>query len=206
MFSPCTSGRAGEGAALRRRDAQRPTDQGLILSKAPNQLQSQRQSVLSPAGRQGERGQPGVEPVMVGFLGMTDYQDRAKSLAVAGNYAYVGFDARSSLWRHLLQVIDISDPTQPVVVSSQGDGGVIEALSIEEDRLYAAPIRVYDLSGDPALPREMASLPIPIYSLSVSVAAEGATIYLSNHSGGLVSIGTAPVTESLRFPLMLKSR
>jgi hypothetical protein len=147
-----------------------------------------------------------VQPVMVGFLGMTDYQDRAKSLAVAGNYAYVGFDARSSLWRHLLQVIDISDPTQPVVVSSQGDGGVIEALSIEEDRLYAAPIRVYDLSGDPALPREMASLPIPIYSLSVSVAAEGATIYLSNHSGGLVSIGTAPVTESLRFPLMLKSR
>ena len=147
-----------------------------------------------------------AQPVVVGTLELTDSQFRAKSLALADNYAYVGFDALSSSWRHLLQVIDISNPAQPAVVSSLGDGGVIEALTIEGDRLYAAPIRVYDLSDDPTAPQEMASLGVSLASRPVSIAAQDAMIYLPNHSGGLVSIRSAPVAQSLRFPLMLKSR
>jgi hypothetical protein len=147
-----------------------------------------------------------AQPIVVGTLELTDSQYRAKSLALSGNYAYVGFDARSPSWRHLLQVIDISNPAQPAVVSSQGDGGVIEALTIEGDRLYAAPIRVYDLSDDPTAPQEMASLRFSLDSRAASIAAQDAMIYLPNHFGGLVSIRTAPVAQSLRFPLMLKSR
>lgn len=147
-----------------------------------------------------------AQPVVVGTLELTGTDSRAKSLALAGNYAYVGFDALSSFWRHLLQVIDISNPAQPAVVSSQGDGGVIEALTIEGDRLYAAPIRVYDLSDDPTAPQEMASLRFSLDSRAASIAAQDAMIYLPNNSGGLVSIRTAPVAQSLRFPLMLKSR
>jgi len=147
-----------------------------------------------------------VQPVVVGRLELTDYQYRAKSLALAGNYAYVGFEARSSSWRHLLQVIDISTPTQPVLVRSLDDTGVIHALTVEGSRLYAAPIRVYDLSDDPAAPQEIGSLSLQIAVEPVNVAADNTMIYLPNSFGGLMSIRTAPVRQSLRFPLMLKSR
>lgn len=147
-----------------------------------------------------------AQPVVVGRLELTDYQYRAKSLALAGNYAYVGFEARSSSWRHLLQVIDISTPTQPVLMRSLDEIGVIHALTVEGSRLYAAPIRVYDLSDDPAAPQEIGSLSLALAGEPVNVATDGAVIYLPNHSGGLVSIRTAPVRQSLRFPLMLKSR
>ena len=147
-----------------------------------------------------------AQPVVVGTLELTDSQYRATSLALAGNYAYVGFDALSSSWRHLLQVIDISNPAQPAVVSSLGDGGVVHALTIEGSRLYAAPIRVYDLSRNQAAPKEIGSLSVQIAGETVSVAADSGIIYMPNRTGGLVSIRTAPVAQSLRFPIVLKSR
>lgn len=147
-----------------------------------------------------------VQPVVVGTLELTGYQYYAKALAVAGNFAYVGFDTLSGSWRELLQVIDISNPADPALVSSLSGRDRIYALTVEGSRLYAAPIRVYDLSDDPAAPQEIGSLSLSLAAEPVNVATDGAVIYLPNHSGGLVSIRTAPVRQSLRFPLMLKSR
>jgi len=147
-----------------------------------------------------------AQPVVVGALELTDGNSYAEALAVAGDFAYVGNDAASGPWRELLQVIDISNPADPVLVSSLSGRDRIYALTVADDRLYASPIRVYDLSRDQAAPQEIGSLSVQIAGEPVSVAADSGIIYMPNRSGGLVSIRTAAVAQSLRFPFVLKSR
>lgn len=68
-------------------------------------------------------------------------------------------------------ILDISSPTQPVLISESGLGSSCQTLLIEGDIAYighSLSIEIIDISN-PALPFLLASLPIDFYAVSLSL-------------------------------------
>ena len=126
--------------------------------------------------------------------GSVDTPGAAKDVAVAGNYAYVA-DGNS------LQVIDISNPSSPVIrgVLAMVAPQMIVKVRVQNAKVYAAGsgggLLVIDVSN-PAGPVLVSSLALSGVSgsSSIGVAVSGAQVYLANYTGGLQIVNVSTIT------------
>ena len=123
-----------------------------------------------------------ANPTVVGTLGgLSDALD----VFVSGELAFVS-DRQNGVW-----IVDVSDPTAPVVVRAFGDADVFAS----GDLAYVAGfggLRIWDVS-DPSNPVEVGSLDTPTGNVFVS----GGLAYIAASGRGLrivdVSVPSAPV-------------
>jgi hypothetical protein len=104
----------------------------------------------------------------------------ANAVAVSGDYAYVTDFATG------LQVVDVADPTSPVVISSYDMSNAL-GLAVRYDYVYVTGIglSVVDVS-DPENPTETGHFPSPDEAWDVAVSGDYA--YVANYEAGLTVV------------------
>lgn len=124
-----------------------------------------------------------------------------RSLALSGNYACVAeirsdqLDAQSSVDRGRVELVDITNPTQPKPVGYYDTAGIIPAVAVAGSLAYVAEspgwrssapsgIHVLDF-GDPANPRRVGGY-LSVGSRPSALALLGTQLYVGNIGRGLV--------------------
>ena len=132
-----------------------------------------------------------VDPLLVG---QCDTRGSALSVAVAGNYAYVADGAAG------LQVIDISDPTNPVSKGRYAPTGGALDVAVSGNYAYVAgggyALDVIDVR-DPANPKRAGGFPgtTVIGGFAVRVALSGGFAYVAYWEAGLLIIDVQDPTS-----------
>ncbi len=123
-----------------------------------------------------------VRPVVIG-------QSEPLAGVVTGIGMWEGY-ALVSCFRAGLSVLDLVDPTGPVVVGSWATPGTAEGLAVTAGRAYVADgnsgLRILSVA-DPQRPNELGSAALPRWVQNVAV--EGDVAYVANGQAGLSSSG-----------------
>ncbi len=124
-------------------------------------------------------------PALAGAYTFDRVTGFGRDLVVEGDYALVGGGP------HGLQVVDISDPVRPAVVSQIDTGGHTWAVALDGNYVYLADeyngLRVIDVS-DPLHPLEVGFYDVPgPYEFFHGVAVEDGYAYVAD--GGLLETG-----------------
>ena len=116
-----------------------------------------------------------IQPVIAGYVEDSARLDRAKSVAIVGNYAYVAADAAFS-------VVDVSDPATPRITGSVQDSFLNESRSVAIVGNYAyvaalsgRALMVVDVS-DPTHPKLAGATFIPHGKLAISRSSGAAAV------------------------------
>jgi hypothetical protein len=122
-----------------------------------------------------------TSPVEAGRVDTTAGAPNAMSIAVDGNYAYIGDQMRG------LRIFDISNPSGPVEVGSLPEIMMVFDLAVVGDRVFTASygfVAVVDVSN-PASPSVEDMYQLRSSGLSVGIDAVGNTVYVADFDGGL---------------------
>jgi len=148
-------------------------------------------------------------PANAGIVGGVDIPGINGSITVSGDYAYVGDSFSPSGTGDDLQVVDVSDPSAPVVVD------IVPTKSLEVSvvggflyQVGGTGFRTYDLSN-PALPELLGNINTPAGANGGAVS--GGLAYIATYSGlqvidltnpaSVVPLGTAELPGGLNnFP------
>ena len=127
------------------------------------------------------------------LAGSYSTSDRAYGVAVAGNHALVA-DANAGL-----QVIAISDPTNPTLAGGYDTPGLAHGVAVAGDHVFVADwdfgLQVIDIS-DPTAPFLAGSYDTPGSALAVALAGDHA--YVADRDSGLVVIDISdPTTPTI---------
>ena len=133
-------------------------------------------------------------PLLAGTVALTGVGTgdlRAWDVAVDGHFAFVAGDGGGGL-----QVLDISDPTEPFVVGSYDSPGLARGIAVSGDLAFladASALLILDVS-DPTAPAPLGSIATAGFARRVAISGDYA--YLAAESAGLrafdVSDPTAP--------------
>jgi hypothetical protein len=114
------------------------------------------------------------------WVGGVDTPDGGSRVAVAGDYAYVADDDSG------LQVIDITDPTFPMIIGSVDTPGSACDVAVVGTFAYVADgesgLQVIDIT-DPASPQLLGGVEVPDYASDVATA--GTFVYVADYDSGL---------------------
>ncbi len=122
-----------------------------------------------------------TSPSSVGVYHASD----AYGVAVSGNYAYLADGSATDNFR----VINISDPSTPVLLSEISLGGSAYEVAISGSYAYVAAgangLRVVDIS-DPASVSEVGSYPTTQHALGVAMSPDNANVFVTTGEGGTI--------------------
>jgi len=135
-------------------------------------------------------GELRLHPFDVSLVGSCDTPSYATGVALAGDYAYVADNASG------LQVVDISDPTNPVLAGNYDTPNYAHDVAIAGDYAFVADrdsgLQIIDVS-DPTNPSWAGGYDAPTYIYGVTLAGNRA--YLAAHDGGLVVLDISDPTN-----------
>jgi len=138
-------------------------------------------------------GELKLPPFVPTLVGSCDTSGNAYCLVISGDYAYVA-DTGSGL-----QVIDISDPTNPVAAGSYDTPGSSSDVATSGDYAYVADgvlgLQVVDIS-DPTTPALAGSYDTPGNAIGIAVSGDYA--YVADWASGLMVLDISdPTTPAL---------
>jgi len=124
------------------------------------------------------------DPATLAFVG--EYASSASDVAVEGRYAYVPVDSMQAV-----QVIDVLNPTAPVLVKTLNACGSSGAVAVSGGYLYLANgcqgIQLYDVRDPLTAPNYSISY-VELPSYGKDVVAVGRKILVADGSGGFVQL------------------
>jgi hypothetical protein len=122
-----------------------------------------------------------ASPSEAGRVNTTANTSNAMSIAVDGNYAYIGDQMKG------LRIFDISNPASPAEVGSLPEIMMVFDLAVVGDKVFTASygfVAVVDVSN-PASPSVEDMYQLRSSGLSVGIDAVGNSIYVADFDGGL---------------------
>lgn len=120
----------------------------------------------------------GPEPI--GLWDSSDSQDSVVGVTVNDDTAFLAISGFG------VQILDISDPTNPTSVSSFELEAEVKTITYSADKIYvgvSSELKIFDVS-DPTNPSSLAN--ISQHSTVQEIAVVGSYIYIADHSGSLM--------------------
>jgi len=120
----------------------------------------------------------GPEPL--GIWEPSNSLDSIEGIAINGNYVYLAVNGFG------IQILDVSDPTNPEEVNSFALDGTVKNVHYTNNKLYvgaSSKLLILDVQ-DPMSPRSIVNL--TQHSTVYNVAVVGSYIYIADHSGSLM--------------------
>ncbi len=133
-------------------------------------------------------------PTKEGSVSSPDANLRAQSVAVTGDYAYVGYRSTFGGTDPVLQTVDISNPSSPIQTATTVTADDVNYVKIRGNYMYTASddaggLEIFSL-GIPSSPARIATLPTPGTAESVAVCDKYA--YVADNTAGLQVIDLDP--------------
>ena len=116
------------------------------------------------------------------------------AVTIKGNYAYVGSDGSGTTIPGTFNIIDVSDPYNPVIIGYSSDPEAAVNITVCGSYAYLATapgFQIYDIS-DPANPSWIAIYDPPGTYDSWDVAVSGSYAYVANLNSGLCIVDLSP--------------
>jgi hypothetical protein len=133
-------------------------------------------------------------PGLIGSVAAPGANLRALSVAVRGNYAYVGYRSSSGSTDPVLQTVDISNPSSPVETATATTTEDVYSVTVRGIYIYLVStdtggIEIFSL-GTPSSPTRIANLPTP--NSAQGLAVNGGYTYIADGTAGLQVVELDP--------------